>query len=198
MANFELIRSNCELIRLITRHSALGTMPSLLRGTFAVHDLRRELPYFTEVDEIERNRVLKRQALEIGQDALDDWQLDPTEERIGRFIANALALIEPDQAFQRVWEAPRGYLCRETSELRAAVVDSTAYHDEVLRDSPGSQPPDAALKPDRRDVMLTAPIRAATDLDVGAISSRHELRMASQMLLEHPAEPSRLGDGQAA
>src|SRR5262249_35846308 len=67
---------------------------------------------------------------------------------------------------------------------------------KYLRAAP--DPAHASLEPDRRDVVLAAPVRTSTDLDARSVCRRDEIRPRPQVILEQTSEPSRLSDGQAA
>src|SRR6185369_12663498 len=92
-----------------------------------------------------------------------------------RFVRLAFTGVQIDQAFDDLRDAACGYLGGQPREHRAAVVGSTADHHEVLRHGPGAETPDAALESERGDVMLSAAIRAAADLDACPVGGRNQV-----------------------
>src|SRR5262249_60067614 len=84
------------------------------------------------------------------------------------------------------------------AEVRAAVVDATADHHEVLRYHLRANTPDASLKTDSRDVVLTTAIRTTANLDSKVLHSGGKLWAGSQIIADQPAEAARLGHCQAA
>ena len=66
-----------------------------------------------------------------------------------------------------------GIFAASRAKLRAVAVVAAADHHEILRHRLRSDPADAALEPERRDVMLAAAVRAAADFDARAVGRGH-------------------------
>ena len=56
----------------------------VLRTALTVEHFRRELGVLAEIDEVGRDRVLRRQPFEIGKDLLQTREIDAAEEGGGR------------------------------------------------------------------------------------------------------------------
>ena len=85
-------------------------------------------------------------------------------------------------------QAARRNLRRDAAERGAAFERPAAHHDEVVWCRTSADFTEAALEADAGDVMLTAAIRAAADLDVTGRHQIDEVRTRAQMLGQHAAK----------
>src|SRR5580765_24817 len=96
--------------------------------------------------------------------------------------------VEPNEPLERVGAAMRRDLGDDFAKTRDVAMHAAADEDEVLRRGPLGDFPQAPLKSDARDVMLTASIRAAADLHVEIRCAGDEVGACAQMIAECAAE----------
>src|SRR5262249_8391028 len=136
--------------------------------------------------------------LEIADGRLHRVEVDSAKECGGRLAVSLLSRVEIDQPFKRLRDPPRRNLRRQTSKDGAILVRPAADHHEVLWYGARPAPAEPALETNGRDVMLTATVGAAADLDPRAVGGRNQIRPCAQMVLEQTAEAARLGDRESA
>src|SRR5262249_31106160 len=143
----------------ITNPTVIGKSP-VLRGALSVQHFGREFRRLGEVDEVGRHRLLRRQAFEIREHQPHALDADAAGEVRRRRIHVTLFCLHLDEPIDRVGYPARRDFRRQTAEARAAMFGAATDHHEVLRHGFRAEPPHASLKSDRRNVMLTASIRA--------------------------------------
>src|SRR5262249_18545934 len=105
-----------------------------------------ELFLLAQVDEILGRRVVEGQSLEIAEPTLRAGQVDAPKVGGSRLAVGMLGRVEGHQTVDRLRDAARGHLRRQPPERRAAFVDATSQHHEVLRDHLVTQFANAALE----------------------------------------------------
>src|SRR5262249_28159703 len=114
------------------------------------------------------------------------------------FTVGLPARVKIDQPVDDFWNASCRNLRRQASEQRTALRRAAADHDEILRHRARADAAYAALESDRRDVMLSAAVRAAADLDPRAVGGGDQIGTAAEVIFEEPTESARLRHRQAA
>ena len=95
------------------------------------------------------------------------WKnIETLKECRSGFTGRALILVQPQQSVDRFGDAARRNLRCQAAEAGSLLTVATANHDEILRYHPVTELANAALESDGRDVVLTAAIGAAADLDM--------------------------------
>src|SRR5438874_4485204 len=134
-------------------------------AAFTILHVWHEGLVFARIDEVLRPRLVDRHLLEIGEGRARPGGVDAREERNRGFARLAFALVQTHQTIDRFRYSSRRDLCRETAERGLFSSRVAADHDEVLRQHAIAELADAALQAYPGDVMLSAAIGAAADLD---------------------------------
>jgi hypothetical protein len=156
----------------------------------SVHDLRRERLRFGQVDVVLLSRLFRGELRQVLERLGGHGRGHAAEERAQLFLALTLFAIQIQEAVHRIGQPMHGDLRDDLAEVGHAVVGATAANEhEILGQGTTRQLADTALKSDRGDVVLTAPVRTPADLDVTVCHEVHEFRVRAEMLGQLPSEP---------
>src|SRR6266545_5158756 len=156
------------------------------------------LHVLAQVDVVLRLRVFRADSFQVREALSRPGDVQPAEEGGRRLSLGPLGPIEVDQPVDGVRYSPRGNSRRHLPELRSPVVDGASDHDEVLGNDLVAQPAGAPLESDASDVVATATVRTATDLDLEVRRRSDEVRPGPEVLSQEPPEAARLRHGEPA
>src|SRR5688572_14552505 len=161
---------------------------SALRCALPFHHLGVERLRLAEVDEVLRRDVVRQHIGEILQPRRRERRRDAAEEGAEVLLALPLLPVKIEQAIDGRGQAVHRDLRHDLPEVCALVGAPAANHDEVLRNGLAAHLADTALETERRDVMLTAPVRTAADLDVARRYQVDQLGTTAEMLRQQAAK----------
>src|SRR6266545_6931658 len=155
------------------------------------------LHVLAQVDVVLRLRVFRADSFQVHQALSRPGNVQPAEEGSRGLSLGPLGPIEVDQPVDGVRYAQRGNSRCHLPELRSPVVDGASDHDQVLGNDLVAQPAGAPLESDTGDVVATATVRTATDLDLEVRCGRDDFRPGPEVRSQEPYGDARLREEEA-